>query len=78
LDDTEEGSPLYTTCKSREGKESKHVIDYLFYTRHTLQVSSRLGPLDPEEIEAEGKPLALPNLRYPSDHISLVAEMEIL
>lgn len=71
-------SPLYTTCKYRQGKESKHVIDYIFYTHQTLQVSNRLGALDEEEIAAEGKPLSLPNLKYPSDHISLVADMEIL
>jgi endonuclease/exonuclease/phosphatase family metal-dependent hydrolase len=80
---TEESSPpllpmTYTTCKYRQGKESKHVIDYIFYSHRSLLVTSRLGTLDPQEIEQEGKPLALPNLKYPSDHISLVADMEIL
>lgn len=69
----DENSPLYTTAKYRNGVESKHVIDYIFYSHDNIDVWNRLGPIDPSEIQPNS--LSLPDLRYPSDHISIVADL---
>ncbi|OQR80520.1 hypothetical protein THRCLA_12005 [Thraustotheca clavata] len=62
--------PEYTTWKVRSEKESKHTIDYIFYTPSTLQVLGTVNaPVEMEEC-------ALPSLRYPSDHIALIAKMQ--
>jgi mRNA deadenylase 3'-5' endonuclease subunit Ccr4 len=66
----------YTTWKSRSGKEVKHFIDYIFFTHRSLRVSRVLGPPASNEIqESQHK---LPDLRYPSDHISIAADMTII
>lgn len=69
----DQNSTLYTTSKYRGGILSKHVIDYIFYSNGYLDVHSRLGQLDPSNIESNGP--SLPNLYYPSDHIAIVADM---
>ena len=51
----------------------KHTIDYIFHDAG-LRATRVLAP--PQEAELE--PARLPGLRYPSDHLSLVAEFEIL
>ena len=51
----------------------KHTIDYIFHDAG-LRATRILAP--PQEAELE--PARLPGLRYPSDHLSLVAELEIL
>jgi hypothetical protein len=66
---------IYSTWKIRSGKTAKHLIDYMFYTHNSLRVSAILGPPSGEEI-AESK-YKLPDLRYPSDHISIAADMVI-
>jgi nocturnin len=58
----------YTTWKVRGDKESKHVIDYIF--TDNLKCIATLGKPDESEIE----PTRLPGFRYPSDHLSLVAQ----
>lgn len=65
----------YTTWKSRKGKESKHMIDYIFYSHSTLSVEGFLTPPDAHEISQSL--YKLPNLHYPSDHISIVADIRI-
>lgn len=65
----------YTTWKSRSGKIAKHVIDYIFYTHSSLRVTATLGPPAPDEI-AQSE-LKLPNIRYPSDHISVAADLTL-
>ena len=51
----------------------KHTIDYIFHDAG-LRATRVLAP--PQEAELE--PGRLPGLRYPSDHLSIVAELEIL
>ena len=51
----------------------KHTIDYIFHDAG-LRATRILAP--PQEAELE--PARLPGLRYPSDHLSLLAELEIL
>ncbi|KAJ3002150.1 UNVERIFIED_CONTAM: hypothetical protein HDU68_006431, partial [Siphonaria sp. JEL0065] len=64
-----EGEPEYTTWKVRKGKESKHVIDYVFY-RGALEVVSVLNM--PEDVDED----RIPSFRYPSDHFALIVEFE--
>ena len=66
----------YTTWKFRQGKESKHMIDYIFYSDSTLSIDRFLSLPDWSEISTSL--YKLPNLRYPSDHISIVADIRIL
>ena len=71
---------LYTPLQTRARPSShhavaqvKHTIDYIFHDAG-LRATRVLAP--PQEAELE--PARLPGLRYPSDHLSLVAELEIL
>ncbi|OQR99898.1 nocturnin-like isoform 2 [Achlya hypogyna] len=60
--------PEYTTWKVRPGKESKHTIDYIFFTGETLRTVAVADiPIEIEECR-------LPSYKYPSDHVALVAE----
>ncbi|KAI9353475.1 Endonuclease/exonuclease/phosphatase [Obelidium mucronatum] len=69
----------YTTWKVRKGKESKHVIDYIFHASPTnpnprncfLRVLKTLDT--PVHVETE----RIPSFRYPSDHFALFAEFEM-
>ncbi|RHZ06718.1 hypothetical protein DYB31_013716, partial [Aphanomyces astaci] len=63
-------TPNYTTWKTRPGVESKHVIDYIF---HNDKVQLLRVVDAPEDVEPSG----LPSLRYPSDHIALIATFQI-
>jgi hypothetical protein len=58
----------YTTWKVRGPKESKHVIDYIF--TDNLTCTATLGKPNCNDVE----PTRLPGFRYPSDHLSLVAQ----
>jgi len=74
--------------KGNEGeKETKHTIDYIFYhaplpgsssssssSTREVRVRSRLSLPTPEEVGSE----ALPSLRYPSDHLAIMAEFELI
>lgn len=63
--------PPYTSWKIRgdEG-EVVHTIDYMFYTKHKLIVSSILN-MPAEEDIGENR---VPSMTYPSDHFSLVSD----
>lgn len=65
--------PAYTTWKIREEGEVKHTIDYIFYTPEALTIERRL------ELPTEGDigPGRVPSLAYPSDHFSLVADLNL-
>lgn len=67
-------SELYSTWKSRSGRVSKHLIDYVFLTHRSLAVTGVLAP--PEDLDTSDQ--TLPNLRYPSDHISLAVDIGII
>ena len=71
-------SATFSTWKQRKSKdplfcgEKKRVIDYLWWRRATLQPRRLWQPLR----EAEIGPHALPCATYPSDHVSLLAELK--
>jgi mRNA deadenylase 3'-5' endonuclease subunit Ccr4 len=73
--DADPSSEEYSTWKVRSGKTAKHLIDYMFYTHGSLRVNGVLGPPSGQDM-AESK-YKLPDLRYPSDHLSIAADMEI-
>jgi CCR4-NOT transcription complex subunit 6 len=50
------------------------VIDYIWYSTNTLEVTALLGPVDPEYME---RVPGFPNYHFPSDHLSLLAEFSI-
>ena len=56
--------------------EFKGQIDYVFYSKQHMSVMGLLGPLDPEWIK-EHKVIGFPHPYVPSDHFSLLVEMEL-
>lgn len=64
--------PEYTTWKIREDGEVCHTIDYVFYTKNSMEVHNCLMFPDGDEL---GKDRA-PSFKYPSDHFSLVCDFE--
>ncbi|KAG5468263.1 hypothetical protein LSCM1_02241 [Leishmania martiniquensis] len=52
----------------------REVIDYIFFSEDSLEVL-RTVPIPPESELAEN--FALPNKKYPSDHIALVADLAL-
>ena len=66
----DEQEPKYTTWKVRD-TEVCRTIDYIWYSRKGLKVSSVLNMASEEEV-GEGR---LPSSRYPSDHLSLVCDL---
>ncbi|KAL3216765.1 hypothetical protein MRX96_032815 [Rhipicephalus microplus] len=54
----------------------KGVIDYIFFTRQHMQVLGVLGPLDPHWLQ-ENKVVGCPHPHVPSDHLPLLAQLEI-
>lgn len=66
--------PLYTTWKIREEGEICHTIDYIFYSRGNFDVLSLLNLPSAEQIGED----RVPSYSYPSDHFSLVSELELL
>jgi len=63
--------PAYTTWKIRPGKESKHAIDYIFYTKRDFDVLRVLSIPEDDEVDY----CRFPSFRYASDHVALVAEL---
>lgn len=62
--------PPFTTWKIREDGESRHTIDYIFYTEKYMQVEALLQFPTEEDIGL-GR---VPSFSYPSDHFSLVTD----
>jgi len=60
--------PPFTTYKEYEAGEKKHTIDYIFFTKNTLELVSVL-----ELIPESSLPTKLPCSGWPSDHLSLHA-----
>jgi len=50
------------------------LIDYIWYSGATLNVSSLLGEVDPTYLS---KVVGFPNAHFPSDHICLIAEVRL-
>ena len=62
----------WTTWKIRESGEEKHILDYIFHSPGLRTI----GVLDPPSQEEIGSD-RLPSLKFPSDHLSLVADIKI-
>ena len=62
----------WTTWKKRGASEVKHTIDYIFHSSG-LQPTSVLAPPAVDDLEEA----RLPGIRYPSDHLSIMAEIII-
>uniref|UniRef100_A0A2I2ZFD5 Nocturnin n=1 Tax=Gorilla gorilla gorilla TaxID=9595 RepID=A0A2I2ZFD5_GORGO len=65
-----QSEPPYTTWKIRTSGECRHTLDYIWYSKHALNVKSALDLLTEEQIG----PNRLPSFNYPSDHLSLVCD----
>lgn len=65
-----QSEPPYTTWKIRTSGECRHTLDYIWYSRQALSVTSALELLTEEQIG----PSRLPSFHYPSDHLSLVCD----
>uniref|UniRef100_A0A2M4CGY8 Nocturnin n=1 Tax=Anopheles darlingi TaxID=43151 RepID=A0A2M4CGY8_ANODA len=65
--------PAYTTWKIREEGEVCHTIDYVFYSQDKLTVRNCLMFPSGEEIGVD----RTPSFQYPSDHFSLVCDIEL-
>jgi len=64
----------WSTWKVRDTGEEKHVLDYILHSPASVRT---LAVLDPPPPEAVGE-ARLPSLQFPSDHLSLVADLAIL
>jgi endonuclease/exonuclease/phosphatase family metal-dependent hydrolase len=83
----EQSEDAWTTWKDRVtggqpekiGVVFKHVIDYIFASSDHFRVLKLLDNPDEKEIltTASGKHTLLPHERYPSDHVSIMAELEL-
>lgn len=50
------------------------ILDYIWYSTNALEVTSLLGPVDPEHLK---RLPGFPNYHFPSDHLSLLAEFTL-
>lgn len=62
--------PEYTTWKIREDGEVCHTIDYVFYTKNSMDVQNCLMFPNGDELGKD----RVPSFKYPSDHFSLVCD----
>ena len=63
----------YTTWKIRETGEQKYILDYIFHSKGGLKP---LGVLEMPQEQQVGEE-RFPNLAFPSDHLSLVADFHL-
>jgi endonuclease/exonuclease/phosphatase family metal-dependent hydrolase len=71
LDDASDG--FFTSWKIRGCKDSKRIIDYIFYAGFSIQCTATLKGVAVSELERT----KLPGLRHPSDHLQIGAKLEI-
>jgi CCR4-NOT transcription complex subunit 6 len=69
LDGTSEALPFTDYTPGFTG-----VIDYIWYSTNSLEVTALLGPVDLEYMD---RVPGFPNYHFPSDHISLLAEFSV-
>ena len=62
----------YTTWKIRETGEQKHILDYIFHSPQLQTVFTLEMPTEQQIGEDR-----LPSLQFASDHLSLVADIQI-
>jgi mRNA deadenylase 3'-5' endonuclease subunit Ccr4 len=68
------GGHMWSTWKRRGDLEVKHFIDYILYDRRSFRATSILSaPKDEDLLDTR-----LPCLKYPSDHLSIAADLELL
>jgi len=72
-EDTQGNCLEYTTWKIRETGEQKHILDYIFHSPQLETVSTLDMPSEHQIGEAR-----LPSLDFPSDHLSLVADIRLV
>lgn len=65
--------PTYTSWKYRGDVEHKDTLDYIYFSRDQFKVHAVLEP----QCETEVDKNLFPNLAFPSDHISLVADLTL-
>ncbi|XP_023024064.1 NADP/NADPH phosphatase nocturnin isoform X2 [Leptinotarsa decemlineata] len=65
--------PSYTTWKIRGEGEVCHTIDYIFYSKSSLELEAVLDFPSGEEIGEH----RVPSFSYPSDHFSLICDFKI-
>ena len=66
--------PAFTKWCVREYGEEKQVLDYIFHSPESLETLATLE-LPSEQQVGENR---LPSLSFPSDHLSLVADLKLL
>jgi mRNA deadenylase 3'-5' endonuclease subunit Ccr4 len=64
---------IFTSWKIRGSKETKRIIDYIFYAGLSLRCTETLKVVSGQELERT----KLPGLRHPSDHLHICAKFEI-
>ena len=62
----------WTTWKVRDSGEEKYILDYIFHSP-ALRTMAVLDPPSQEEVGTD----RLPSLSFPSDHLSLVADIQL-
>ena len=68
--------PEFTMYKKRVGNDPKvRCIDYIWFSGGSLRLAEVLKIPTPQEIGVYS-PFMLPSLRFPSDHISLIATFD--
>lgn len=68
-----DGEPRFTTWTKRHGeRQMKRTLDYIFVRKDSFAINSLL-PLDSQELTEP-----IPNQYYPSDHLSLVAQLTFI
>ncbi len=50
------------------------VLDYIWYSTNSLELTALLGPVDPDYMK---RVPGFPNYHFPSDHLSLLAEFSV-
>jgi len=80
VEESAAGEPPFTSFKMRgeshnggAGGKMMYTIDYIWYSHALLSVQSLLSIPDEETIG----PAGLPNLKYPSDHLAVMAEFMV-
>ena len=67
-------SPVLPLAQVRPGSESKHTIDYIWHTEGDFTTTAVLS-LPDEAVMPDSR---LPCWQHPSDHLSLVAKLQLL
>ena len=75
-DSRETTTRTYSTWKSRGGVEAKQLIDYIWFSKLHFELQWILDVPDISELKSSVS--KLPDMRYPSDHFALCAQVSLL